>query len=120
MSYQKPLQQAIAAMQAGQLPQAAQAAQTVLQLQREQPDALRILALVARQQQNHAVALQLFQRSLAANTKQPVVWANYANLLTLLQHWDQAEKAVDKIIDNLKNQLITESTAIKEATCVGI
>ena len=29
-------------------------------------------------------------------------------------YWDQAEKAVDKIISNLKNQLITESTAIKE------
>jgi hypothetical protein len=29
-------------------------------------------------------------------------------------YWDQAEKAVDKIIINLKNQLITESTAIKE------
>ena len=29
-------------------------------------------------------------------------------------YWDQAEKAVDKIIVNLKNQLITESTAIKE------
>ena len=29
-------------------------------------------------------------------------------------YWDEAEKAVDKIIDNLKNQLITESTAIKE------
>ena len=29
-------------------------------------------------------------------------------------YWDEAEKAVDKIIINLKNQLITESTAIKE------
>jgi len=29
-------------------------------------------------------------------------------------YWDEAEKAVDKIISNLKNQLITESTAIKE------
>jgi len=29
-------------------------------------------------------------------------------------YWDQAEKAVDKIIVNLKNNLITESTAIKE------
>ncbi len=29
-------------------------------------------------------------------------------------YWDEAEKAVDKIIDNLKNKLITESTAIKE------
>ena len=29
-------------------------------------------------------------------------------------YWDEAEKAVDKIIINLKNQQITESTAIKE------
>lgn len=29
-------------------------------------------------------------------------------------YWDEAEKAVDKIIDNLKNQLITKSVAIKE------
>ena len=28
-------------------------------------------------------------------------------------YWDEAEKAVDKIIDNLKNQLITKSVAIK-------
>jgi len=98
MSYQKHLQQAIAAMQAGQLPQAAQAAQNVLQLQREQPDALHILALVARQQQNHAVALQLFQRSLAANGRQPVVWANYANLLMLLQHWEQAEQGYQQAL----------------------
>lgn len=98
MSYQKQLQQAIAAMQAGQLPQAAQAAQGVLQFQNDQPDALHILALVARQQQNHAVALQLFQRSLAANAKQPVVWANYANLLLLLQHWDQAEQAYQQAL----------------------
>ena len=34
--------------------------------------------------------------------------------LTKNYYWDQAEKAVDKIIVNLKNQLITESTAIKE------
>ena len=34
--------------------------------------------------------------------------------LTKNYYWDQAEKAVDKIIINLKNQLITESTAIKE------
>jgi len=103
MSYQKQLQQAIAAMQAGQLPQAAQAAQSVLQLQHEQPDALHILALVARQQQNHAVALQLFQRSLAANAKQPVVWANYANLLTLLQHWIQAEQAYQQALQLAPN-----------------
>ena len=34
--------------------------------------------------------------------------------LTKNYYWDQAEKAVDKIIVNLKNNLITESTAIKE------
>ena len=34
--------------------------------------------------------------------------------LTKNYYWDQAEKAVDKIIVNLKNQLITESTTIKE------
>ena len=98
MSYQKPLQQAIIALQAGQLPQAAHAAQQALQLQSEQPDALHILALVARQQQNHAVALQLFQRSLAASAKQPVVWTNYANLLMLMQHWEQAEHAYQQAL----------------------
>ncbi len=115
MSYQKQLQLAISAMQAGQLPAAAQAANIVLQLQPEQPDALHILALVARQQQNHAIALQLFVRSLAANAKQPVVWANYANLLAFMQQLDQAEQAYQQALKLAPNFADAWSNAAKLA-----
>ncbi|WP_306518753.1 tetratricopeptide repeat protein [Rheinheimera sp.] len=98
MSYQIQLQQAFAALQNGQLAQAFQTAQLVLQNQPEQPDALHLLALVARQQQNHAAALMFFKRSLQAQPKQAVVWSNYANLLLLMQHLDEAEQAYQQAL----------------------
>lgn len=98
MSYLIQLQQAFALLQQGQLAQAFQLAQQVLQQQPNQPDALHLQALVARQQQNHSAALMLFQRSLSVKPTQPQVWSNYANLLLLMQRFDEAEQAYQQAL----------------------
>jgi tetratricopeptide (TPR) repeat protein len=90
MHAQQLLQAAITAFGQGQIDRAGQLAQQLLQFVPEQPDALHLLALCARQSGQAEQALQWFRRSLTAAPTQSVVWSNYGNLL---QHLDQAEQA---------------------------
>ncbi len=98
MHAQQFLQAAIAAFSQGQPDRAGQLAHQVLRQVPEQPDALHLLALCARQKGQLDEALHWFGRSLAASPGQSAVWSNYGNVLQQLEHTEQAEQAYQRAL----------------------
>lgn len=94
-------------------------------------DASHLLALIYKQQRQLATSEQWFKFSLQVAAAQPVVWANYANLLQQIEQWDAAETAYHKalqlaptladawhnygLLARKKNQLHTAITRIEQA-----
>ena len=98
MHAQQYLQAAIASLNQGQPDRAHALALQVLKLAPEQPDALHLLALSARQTGQTDAALQYFRRSLNAAPAQSAVWSNYGNLLQQLELPEQAEQAYQRAL----------------------
>ena len=98
MHAQQLLQAAVSAFSQGQQARATQLALQTLQLLPEQPDALHLLALCARHQNNTELALQYFKRSLQAGPSQSAVWSNYGNLLQQLDQLEGAEQAYQQAL----------------------
>jgi len=82
---------ALTAFQGGRPEAAQELLQTLLRQQPRHADGQHLAALIARQQGRLLQALEHFAASLASNERQPVVHANFGNLLVDLKRYDEAE-----------------------------
>ena len=89
---QHALQTAMAQHQAGNLPQAETLYKQVLQAAPNQPDALHLLGLIAKQKGDHKTAIQLMRKALSFN---PNYVEAYVNLGATLQEQNNLTEAVD-------------------------
>jgi tetratricopeptide (TPR) repeat protein len=87
---QDALHRAMELARAGQAEPAQRLLRDILAAVPEQPDALQLLGMLARQQGANDEAATLFQRSLAANARQPNVLNNLGNALLDLGRHDEA------------------------------
>jgi tetratricopeptide (TPR) repeat protein len=98
-----PFANALAAYQGGR----SDAARALLvDLLRQQPahaDGQHLAALIARQEGRLLQALQHFSASLASNERQPVVHANFGNLLVDLKRYGDAERHYRRATELLPN-----------------
>jgi tetratricopeptide (TPR) repeat protein len=74
------LHQAIRHHQQGRFAEAARLYQAILAVQRDHPEALHLLGVVAHQQGDHARAVELIVRALAGNGVNAMVHANLAEV----------------------------------------
>lgn len=86
------LQTAMMHHQAGNLPQAEMLYKQVLQATPDQPDALHLLGLIAKQKGDHKTAVQLMRKALAVN---PNYVEAYVNLGATLQEQNNLGEAAD-------------------------
>lgn len=86
------LQTAMMHHQAGKLPQAEMLYKQVLQATSNQPDALHLLGLIAKQKGDHKTAVQLMRKALAVN---PNYVEAYVNLGATLQEQNSLIEAAD-------------------------
>jgi predicted O-linked N-acetylglucosamine transferase (SPINDLY family) len=84
------LREAIALHQQGRIAEAESRYREVLQQIPDQPDALHFLGVVEMQRGNHGRALQLLDRSLAVQPRNPATHYNRANLLREMGRSDEA------------------------------
>jgi tetratricopeptide (TPR) repeat protein len=89
---QHALQTAMAQHQAGNLPQAEALYKQVLQAAPNQPDALHLLGLIAKQKGDLKTAIQLIRKALTVN---PNYVEAYVNLGATLQEQDNLSEAAD-------------------------
>lgn len=89
---QHALQTAMAQHQAGNLPAAEQLYKQVLQANPNQPDALHLLGLIAKQKGDLKTAVQLMRKALSQN---PNYVEAYVNLGATLQEQDNLSEAAD-------------------------
>jgi uncharacterized protein (TIGR02466 family) len=85
-------QQAVNQLQSKRFLEADQLCNQILALHPNQPDALHLMALSAKQQGNPTRARQLFEKSIKANNSQPAVYFNFANLLVSQEEFTLAEE----------------------------
>lgn len=92
------LANAMALARAGQFDAAESALDGILTAAPNQPDALQLLGMIARQRGDHRAATTLFRRSLAIAPRQPHVWNNLGNSLADLDQHDEAAAAYDQAL----------------------
>ena len=90
MTVEAALQQAIAAHQAGQLPQAEAAYRAILAAQPNHPDANHNLGVLAVQVGHAAAALPLFKTALEAAPSQAQFWLSYLDALIQSAQFESA------------------------------
>jgi predicted O-linked N-acetylglucosamine transferase (SPINDLY family) len=92
------LNQAVAHHQAGQLAQAEALYRQVLQAAPDQPDALRLLGLIALQVGQYAMALPLLDKAIQARPGFAEAYADRGNALHRLQQYQAAVESYDQAI----------------------
>ncbi|MBL4941741.1 MAG: tetratricopeptide repeat protein [Colwellia sp.] len=90
------LQQALAFFQAKDFKSAELICKNILKKINNQVDALHLLALIYKQQQQFSIAEEYFNKSLKANPLQPVVLLNFANFLTQTNQFESASSYYQK------------------------
>jgi len=88
----EPFRLALAAFQTGDLVTAQRTLDALLKRDPRHADGQHLAALLAKQQSRLLQAVEHFEASLAANDRQPVVHANFGNLLKDLQRHSLAER----------------------------
>ena len=94
----RTLHQALAHHQAGQLAQAEALYRQVLQAAPDQPDALRLLGLIALQVGQFAMALPLLDKAIQARPGFAEAYADRGNALHQLQQYQAAVESYDRAI----------------------
>lgn len=92
------LETALKFHQAGQLDAAMDAYQTILETQRNHPDALQLLGIAAGQSGDLALSRACFERALANRPEDSALMGNFATLLKKLGENTQAEKLFQQSI----------------------
>lgn len=92
------LQRAMALIRGGQFAAGEQLCQQVLRGMPNQPDALHLLAMSAKQQGRTEIAERYFRDSIRANPRQPAVLANLGNLLDNLGRQAEAIDAYKRAV----------------------
>jgi len=89
------LREAIALHQQGRTVEAERRYREILHEFPDQPDALHFLGVIESQRGHHDKALQLMERSLAANSRNPALHYNRANILRDMARHDEALRGYD-------------------------
>lgn len=92
------LKRAMAMARSGDLNAAEAALRSILANVPNQPDALQLLGMVARQRNDHESAVDLFRQSLTAQPGQPHVLNNLGNSLSSLRRHEEAAATYEKAI----------------------
>jgi predicted O-linked N-acetylglucosamine transferase (SPINDLY family) len=92
------LNRAIAMHQTGNLAEAESLYRRVLTRQKNQPDALHFLGIIAAQGGRHEEALKLIAASLKFNSSRPEPFANHARVLNHLDRYHEALASADKAL----------------------
>jgi tetratricopeptide (TPR) repeat protein len=98
-----PFRLALAAFQTGDLVAAQRTLAALLSREPRHADGQHLAALLAKQQGRLLDALTHFEASLAANERQPVVHANFGNLLKDLNRYALAERHYRRAIELMPN-----------------
>jgi tetratricopeptide (TPR) repeat protein len=97
-SIEELIQSAIQLHRGGELQEARQRYQQVLELEPRQPDALNLLGLLARQTGQLADAVEYGRRAIAADRKQAAYFANLGEAYRVLGQLDEAIKCYSEAI----------------------
>lgn len=92
------LNAAFARHQAGDLAMATQLYKDILRDFPQQPDALHMLGVIAKQQGNNELALKLIEVALGQRTDMPLGWHNRALILRLLGRKDEALQSAEQAV----------------------
>jgi tetratricopeptide (TPR) repeat protein len=97
-SLAESLRHAQAFYEAGEWERAERLCTSILQLQPQQLDAIKLLGIIAAQSRRAPQALELLGRLVAARPDDPVAHNNYANVLRVLQRLDDALQSYERAL----------------------
>jgi len=98
MNLEQRFQQALNALNSGDLDTASGVCSAILAEAPTQPDTQHLMALVRKRQGRLIQAEEHFRASLKANPRQPVVYSNLANLLQQSRRFTEADAAYDRAV----------------------